>query len=202
MSSNTTRPVRNPSLATLRDHPRPEFTFKVEMGFTARPRLNGVERSRHLLPRSGYNRSDLKWRLVAEIMRNAIYSESRGLVARVTEPDDTDREMWNIVTDGSIVADPGFFKFELVTKVYKENCENWPKDIQWVWKRILEYFEVRVNKSCGTYVHFAAGDPADWSLTQLRNIPKAIIIFDPLIDSILEEERRKSRWTKCVINSY
>jgi hypothetical protein len=95
------------------------------------------------------------------------------------------RPTWKVVTDASIQGGG----FELVSPILKG--EEGLKEIEKVCAA-LKALRCRINASCGFHVHHGAGD---LDVKALRTLARLVNRFEPVVDGLLPESRRKGRNT-------
>ncbi|KAF3907963.1 hypothetical protein ABW21_db0207795 [Orbilia brochopaga] len=166
------------------------FTVGVEMEMTARPKKAEP---------SVEGTSQTAWAKLADAVAGTVRCMEIP-VRVITEPDadGTDYSTWQIKGDGSIRPAQGYHGYEVVSPIMDASSTDfsWMVEIQKVWAAINPTVRILVNETCGFHVHIAPAP--NWTLDGLKNLAKAIVFLDPIIDCVLPAHRVNSLW--CVSN--
>ena len=97
------------------------------------------------------------------------------------------RNHWKLVSDGSL---SGNDTFELVSPILEG--ESGLQELQKVcW--VLDYYDVKVNNSCGLHIHM---DAADFTIETWRNLAITYRHLEPVIDAFMPNTRRNNTYCK------
>lgn len=83
--------------------------------------------------------------------------------------------------------------------------DDWQKEINKLWEIILEDFEVTLDPSCGTHVHFKMNNPGErndgYGLKDIQCFSKAIVYYEPCIKACVPKNRRENTlWAKSNVD--
>lgn len=84
---------------------------------------------------------------------------------------------------------------ESVSRVLYGQRGSWDPEIDKFWAQLLAMFTVKINKTCGTHVHFAPWGRR-YSLHELHTIAFAVVYYEPYVVSCLPVERRDYQYCK------
>lgn len=112
-----------------------------------------------------------------------------GISVSISDYSHATTSFWKLVTDGSL---DGNNTFELVSPILVG--ENGLKELETVcW--VLEFCQVRVNRSCGFHVHF---DASAFDIDTWKNLALSYKHIEQLIDSFMPESRRDNRYCQTL----
>ena len=78
--------------------------------------------------------------------------------------------------------------FEIISPILTTEMD-WRVVIETIYAVVDAYFIIQASPSCGTHVHITPGRRT-WNVADLRALSKAIVLWDPVIEGLLPEERR------------
>ncbi|KAF9007181.1 hypothetical protein BDQ17DRAFT_1407659 [Cyathus striatus] len=142
---------------------------------------------------------DLEWEDIAEVIK-AVLERCCLLKAKISCLRDPDEcyDRWIVSKEFSIeIEDSDYFGIELVTPVLSTN-RDWKYLLRMVLDTLNEYLELLFSRDCGAHIHLSPLH-GRWTLPAAKNIAKAVIYFDPIIETLLPPERRKNFW--CFSNT-
>lgn len=122
-----------------------------------------------------------------EVLTNAL--QQAGIECRIESYNHTTKSHWKIVHDASI---SGMNAFELVSPILTGTSGL--EELKTVC-RVLEQCRAKVNKSCGTHVHF---DASDFSLEVWKRIYINYSRLESTIDGFMPCSRRDNRFCKSL----
>lgn len=112
-----------------------------------------------------------------------------GISVSISDYSHATTSFWKLVSDGSL---DGNNTFELVSPILVG--ENGLKELETVcW--VLEFCQVKVNRSCGFHVHF---DASGFDIDTWKNLALSYKHIEQLIDSFMPESRRDNRYCKTL----
>lgn len=112
-----------------------------------------------------------------------------GISVSISDYSHATTSFWKLVSDGSL---DGNNTFELVSPILVG--ENGLKELETVcW--VLEFCQVKVNRSCGFHVHF---DASGFDIDTWKNLALSYKHIEQLIDSFMPESRRNNRYCRAL----
>ncbi|KAI1740849.1 putative amidoligase enzyme-domain-containing protein [Xylaria scruposa] len=115
----------------------------------------------------------------------------------VKHPEHYDK--WWITKDGSLGNPEGLIPMEAVSPVL--GCrQDWEDEIDTFWAAMRAVFHMPKRlPRCGSHIHISMGRGKRFSLSQLKTIAYGIVIYEPLIVSLLMANRVHNEY--CKLNS-
>lgn len=112
-----------------------------------------------------------------------------GISVSISDYSHATTSFWKLVSDNSL---DGNNTFELVSPILVG--ENGLKELETVcW--VLEFCQVKVNRSCGFHVHF---DASGFDIDTWKNLALSYKHIEQLIDSFMPESRRDNRYCRAL----
>ncbi|KAF5017107.1 hypothetical protein F66182_11014 [Fusarium sp. NRRL 66182] len=133
--------------------------------------------------------------------------EQGGFRSTVFDPNEVehpDYSVWNVMLDGSLSKRhqrDGYYPVEIVSPILDADTEGeWAGLVDRLWRTLLQSFEFRMDSTCGFHIHtsFSRGDI---SMSQLRNVAKAVAFWEPATARHCPLSRQDSVIPFCVSNT-
>ncbi|KAI0440169.1 putative amidoligase enzyme-domain-containing protein [Xylaria telfairii] len=134
-------------------------------------------------------------KLAAALRKRGLNAKADDLTGRYQKhPEHYDK--WYVTKDGSLGNPENLIPMEAVSPVL--SCrENWEGQIDLFWAAMRAVFHMPERSSrCGSHIHLSRGSGKTFSLSQLKSIAYGIVIYEPLIVSLLMSNRVNNDYCK------
>ncbi|KAI8625623.1 putative amidoligase enzyme-domain-containing protein [Xylariaceae sp. FL1651] len=151
----------------------------------------GIEIELLLTSRSKNHKS---WKSLASEL--SIRLDGAGIPNHLNESNDSSPENyveWSITQEVTIPPQVGKNQWglELVSPIYTPT-DGWSTHLSLIFRVLKTYFTVTPSAHCSTHVHLSTSPPLQ--PVHLSSIAKAVLYFEPALDSLLPPDRATSYW--------